>query len=72
MRFIEIPVHKDYQNGDGVTALQNSLAWWLLEKVHGKDRWHIDCNLAEYEDAAKEFKDLMVRTIRILEGNAVK
>ena len=55
MKFIE-----DRFRDGGNTLLQNQLAWWLLEKIYGKDRWHIECSLKEYQDACDQFKNLKV------------
>lgn len=57
MRYIENPINKDL---GPITILQNDLAWDLLEKLHNKDRWHIDCSMAEYKDAISQFKNLKV------------
>lgn len=57
MRYIEQPVNKDLGKG---TILVNELAWDLLEKLYGMDRWHIDCTLDELKDAMAQFRHLSV------------
>lgn len=44
---------------------KNELAWWLLEKVYNKDRWHIDCGLKEYQDARNSFPRLAVVPVNL-------
>lgn len=53
------------------TCLQTDLAWWLLEKAKGTDRWHVNVGLDEYYDAADQFKNLRVEEI-CLERNLTK
>lgn len=68
MKFIE-----DRFRDDSNTLLQNQLAWWLLEKIHGKDRWHIKCSLKEYKDACNQFKNLKTVPINLeYNDNVVK
>lgn len=68
MKFIE-----DRFRDDSNTLLQNQLAWWLLEKIHGKDRWHIECSLKEYQDACNQFKNLKAVPINLeYNDNVVK
>lgn len=50
---------------DKITILQNNLAWRLLEGIHGVDRWHINCTLDEYMDAARQFKNLKVLPVNL-------
>lgn len=51
-----------------ITHLQNDLAWDLLEKVYGIDRWHIDCSKKELDDALAQFKHLKVVPIWLEEA----
>jgi hypothetical protein len=54
MRLIEVKLGHNIDT----TSLQNDLAWDLLEKVYGVDRWHIDCSSQELHDALDQFKNL--------------
>lgn len=47
------------------TDLQNDLAFWLLENIHGTDRWHINVSLDEFRDACSQFKNLKVQKVCI-------
>lgn len=60
MKFVE-----DRFRDDSNTLLQNQLAWWLLEKIYGKDKWHIECSLKEYQDALDNFKHLKVVPVNL-------
>lgn len=53
------------------TCLQTDLAWWLLEKLHKKDRWHAEVEPEEFYDAVDQFKNLRVVEI-CLERNLTK
>lgn len=62
MRHIE---NRRYESD--TTNLQNDLAFWLLENIHGTDRWHIDVSFDEFMDACSQFKKLRVRGICLKE-----
>ena len=64
MRFIEQPVEIDLGINQP-TRLQNDLAWWLLEKIYGKDRWHVNCSKQEFEDAVNNISRLKVVPIKM-------
>lgn len=61
VRYIETRYLPEFKKG--FTVLQNDLAWDLLEKMYGKDRWHIDVSLNEFKDAINQFKHLKVKRI---------
>lgn len=62
MRTIENTPSFEFRK-DCNTVLQNDLAWDLLEKIHGKDRWHLNVLKAEFQDAVEQFKHLKVKEI---------
>lgn len=51
------------RHGLDTTVLQNDLAFWLLENIHEKDRWHINVSFDEFMDACNQFKNLRVEEI---------
>lgn len=63
MRYIETRYFKEYRKSP--TSLQYDLAWDLLEKMYGVDRWHIDCSLQELKDAVNQFKHLKVKRVNL-------
>lgn len=46
--------------------LDEDLAWRLLEKVHEKERWELDCSKDEFNDAVRAF-NLTVIPIKVVE-----
>ncbi len=40
--------------------IANSLAWSHLEKVHNRDRWHIDIGFSDLNEALKKFSNLTI------------
>lgn len=73
MRFIEYKPCFEFSDLGKNTVLQDNLAWWLLEKVYNTDRWHIDCGIKEFDDAASQFKNLKVVPINLeYNDNVVK
>lgn len=65
MRAIEAKPYYEFSDVSENTRLQNELAWWLLEKLYKTDRWHIDCNIKEFNDAVDNFKNLKVVPINL-------
>lgn len=51
--------------------LDEDLAWRLLEKVHEKERWELDCSKDEFNDAVKAF-NLMVVPVEVVEACSAK
>lgn len=51
--------------------LDEDLAWRLLEKVHEKERWELDCSKDEFNDAVRAF-NLMVVPVEVVEVCSVK
>ena len=51
--------------------LDEDLAWRLLEKVHEKERWELDCSKDEFRDAVKAF-NLTVIPIEVIEVCSTK
>ena len=51
--------------------LDEDLAWRLLEKVHEKERWELDCSKDEFRDAVKAF-NLTVIPVEVIEVCPVK
>ena len=51
--------------------LDEDLAWRLLEKVHEKERWEIDCSKDEFRDAVKAF-NLTVIPVEVIEVCSAK
>ena len=51
--------------------LDEDLAWRLLEKVHEKERWELDCSKDEFNDAVKAF-NLTVITVEVIEVCSAK
>ena len=47
------------------------LAWRLLEKVHEKERWELDCSKDEFNDAVKAF-NLTVIPVEVVEVCSAK
>lgn len=54
------------------TVLQNELAFWLLENLHKKDRWHLNVSYSELMDACYQFNHLEARAICLKEENRAK
>ena len=51
--------------------LDEDLAWRLLEKVHEKERWELDCTKDEFNDAVKAF-NLTVIPVEVAEVCSAK
>ena len=51
--------------------LDEDLAWRLLEKVHEKERWELDCSKDEFRDAVKAF-NLTVIPVEVVEACSAK
>ena len=51
--------------------LDEDLAWRLLEKVHEKERWELDCSKDEFNDAVKAF-NLTVIPVEVIEVCSAK
>ena len=51
--------------------LDEDLAWRLLEKVHEKERWELDCSKDEFRDAVKAFR-LTVVPVEVVEKCSTK
>lgn len=51
--------------------LDEDLAWRLLEKVHEKERWELDCSKDEFNDAVRAF-NLTVTPVKVVEVCSVK
>lgn len=51
--------------------LDEDLAWRLLEKVHEKERWELDCSKDEFRDAVKAF-NLTVIPVEVVEVCSAK
>ena len=63
-KFKKQKIHSEY-GINKPTVLENNLAWWLLEKVYKTDRWHINCDLQEYNDALANVSRLKVVPINL-------
>ena len=51
--------------------LDEDLAWRLLEKVHEKERWELDCSKDEFRDAVKAF-NLTAVPVEVVEACSAK
>lgn len=51
--------------------LDEDLAWRLLEKVHEKKRWELDCSKDEFNDAVRAF-NLTAIPVEVIEVCSAK
>ena len=51
--------------------LDEDLAWRLLEKVHEKERWELECSKDEFNDAVRAF-NLTVIPVKVVEVCSTK
>lgn len=51
--------------------LDEDLAWRLLEKVHEKERWKLDCSKDEFNDAVRAF-NLTAIPVEVIEVCSAK